>query len=123
MSPTIRKYIPVMAAGAVVNILAGDQYEYLPFNARVQFAIIHNATATITLDCAVFSGSDILQQSGPPTVKTTGAVNPDDFLLDDDAGAGERLNVQLRNIGTAATTGVGPGTAGGGEVCVRITPL
>lgn len=122
MSPTIRKILPTIAAGAVASILAGDQYEYLPFNARVQFAVVVNQDATHTADVAVFSGSDILQQSGPPTVKATGAIYPDDFLLDDDAAAGERLNVQIRATGTAALAGA-PNTVGGGEVVVRITPL
>ena len=121
--PTIRKAMPALAAGQSVNILQGDQYEYLPFNARVQFAVIHNSTATQTADVSVFSGSDVLQQGGPPTIKAVGAVYPDDFLLDDVAAQGERLNVQLRNTGTAAWSAAGPGTAGGGEVVARITPL
>jgi len=103
--PTIRVRNIAAAGSTTVFPLQGNQYEYLPFNARVEFAIvghdggtggvIQNARAT------VFSGSDILQQQGPITDKSAvtaqsqDAVYPDDFLLDDVAAAGERLSVQL----------------------------
>jgi hypothetical protein len=110
--PTIRVTTTNLAANSTAFPLSGQQYEYLPFNARVEFAVVANAA---TIDVAVFSGSDILQQSGPPTNKTTPVVYPDDFLLDDVAMAGERLSVQLRETGGVATTDI--------ETVVRITPL
>ena len=110
--PTIRVTNTNIAANATVFPLAGSQYEYLPFNARVEFAIISSAA---TIDCSVFSGSDVLQQGGPPTTKATPPVYPDDFLLDDVAMAGERISVVLRETGNVATTDV--------ETVVRITPL
>jgi hypothetical protein len=111
--PTIRVVTTNLPANSVAFPLQGQQYEYLPFNARVEFAVIANAA---TVDVAVFSGSDVLQQSGPPTLKTTIIpVYPDDFMLDDVARAGERLSVQLRETGAVATTDI--------ETVVRITPL
>jgi len=103
--PTIRVQ-NIAAAGAItVFPLQGNQYEYLPFNARVEFAIVGHDGATADVVSAaratVFSGSDILQQQGPITDKSAvtaqsqNAVYPDDFLLDDVAAAGERLSVQL----------------------------
>jgi len=88
--------------------LQGNQYEYLPFPARVEFAIV-GAAAGPSVDAAevdainatVFSGSDILQQQSgitnktDTTAQTKNAVYPDDFLLDDVAAAGERLSIQL----------------------------
>jgi len=112
--PTIRRRT-VIAAGegpTTVFPLQGNQYEYLPFNARVEFAIVGNAAlsdgsgpgTSADIDkvtATVFSGSDILQQQSGITNKTQttaqskDAVYPDDFLLDDVAAAGERLSVQL----------------------------
>jgi len=103
--PTIRVQNIAAAGATTVFPLQGNQYEYLPFNARVEFAIVGHDGVTADVVAAtratVFSGSDILQQQGPITDKSAvtaqsqNAVYPDDFLLDDVAAAGERLSVQL----------------------------
>lgn len=111
--PLIKITTTNLAANATSFPLQGNQYEYLPFAASVMFAVIANAA---TIDTTIFSGSDVLQQGGPPSVKTTIiSVFPDDFLLDDVAAAGERLNVVNRETGGVATTDI--------ETCVKITPL
>jgi len=103
--PTIRVRNIAQAGATTVFPLQGNQYEYLPFNARVEFAIVGHDGGTAgvvsSARATVFSGSDILQQQGPITDKSAvtaqsqDAVYPDDFLLDDVAAAGERLSVQL----------------------------
>lgn len=110
--PSIRATQSV-AAGADYSPLIGNQFEYLPFNARVSFAIIadqDDVTAT------VYSGSDVLQQVGPVSNKGASGVivNPDDFLLEDISMAGDRLNIAVHN-GAAAAAAV--------QVAVIITPL
>jgi len=110
--PTIRVTTTNLAANAQAFPLQGNQYEFLPFNARVEFAIVANAAG---IDVTVYSGSDVLQQNGPATVKATPPLYPDDFLLDDVAVAGERLNVILRETAGVATTDI--------ETVVKITPL
>ena len=124
--PTIRVQnggdTQLLVAGATLFPLQGNQYEYLPFNARVEFAIVgHEGTDAVvpTVRATVFSGSDILQQQSGITNKTQttaqskNAVYPDDFLLDDVAAAGERLSVQLNSIAGSATV----------QTVVKITPL
>jgi len=108
--PTIRRRTTVAAGDGPQTVfpLQGNQYEYLPFNARVEFAIVGHAggAALVPADidrvtATVFSGSDILQQQSgitnksATTAQSQDAVYPDDFLLDDVAAAGERLSVQL----------------------------
>lgn len=111
--PLIKVTTTNLAANATSFPLQGNQYEYLPFAAQVNFAIIANAA---TIDTTVFSGSDVLQQGGPPSLKTTiVSVWPDDFLLEDTAGAGERISVVNRETGGVATTDL--------ETAVRISPL
>lgn len=112
-SPTINVTTTNLAANATAFPLQGNQYEYLPFDAQLEFAIVANAA---TVDVTVYSGSDVLQQGGQPTVKTTiGVVYPDDFLLADVARRGERINVVLRETGAVATTDI--------LTVVRITPI
>jgi len=103
--PTIRVKTVLEATAQTVFPLQGNQYEYLPFNARVEFAIVgrDGATAGVVdlVTATVYSGSDILQQrsgitdKSQTTAQTQNAVYPDDFLLDDVAAAGERLSVEL----------------------------
>jgi hypothetical protein len=110
--PTIRTSTTNIAANGTSFPLQGNQYEYLPFNAQVEFAVIANAAGILV---TVYSGSDVLQQAGAATVKSTSPVYPDDFLLADIAMAGERISVELRETAGVATTDI--------ETVVRITPL
>ena len=110
--PTIRTTTTNLGANATAFPLQGNQYEYLPFNALVEFAVVANAAGILS---TVYSGSDVLQQAGAATVKATSPVYPDDFLLSDVAMAGERISVELRETAGVATTDI--------ETVVRITPL
>ena len=103
--PTIRVQTVAGPAATTVFPLQGNQYEFLPFNARIEFALVgRDGTTGGIIDgvtATVYSGSDILQQRSGITNKTNttaqtqDAVYPDDFLLDDVAAAGERLSVEL----------------------------
>ena len=112
--PMIRKKTDTTDGGTFFP-LQGSQYEYLPFNALLEFAIISNTEAnTAGADATVYSGSDVLmEKSGVDSKTVLNAIYPDDFTLQDVAAAGERIGVQL-DVG-----------AGGGEclTVVRITPL
>lgn len=124
--PTIRvrTALDTNSQNTTIFPLQGNQYEYLPFPARVEFALVGEAATSSNIDeirATVYSGSDVLQQQGPITNKsdvtagTRSAQYPYDFLLDDVAAAGERLSVQMdiKNVGTTGTV----------DTVVRITPL
>ena len=108
--PTIRAAFTA-GAGATVFPLAGNQYEFLPFPAALEFAVLGAAAG---LQVTVYSGSDLLQQRGPATVKVTPVVYPDDFLLTDVARTSERLSIEVNNPTGAPIAG---------EVVCKITPL
>lgn len=110
--PTIRVNTVNLAALAVAFPLQGQQYEFLKWPARTQFAIVASAAGILA---TVYSGSDLLQQAGATVVKATPTVYPDDFFLDDVALAGERLSVELRETANVATTDI--------ETTVIITPI
>jgi len=125
--PTIRvQNVSIIGQAQTVFPLQGNQYEFLPFPARVEFAIVgRSATAVDEVDlvtATVYSGSDILQQrsgitnKSDTTAQSKSAVYPDDFLLDDVAAAGERLSVELNIPGTVAADLLI-------DTVVKITPL
>jgi hypothetical protein len=99
--PTI-KVTSNLAANGVANPLTGSQYEYLPWPALIEAAILADAGDAINAD--FFSGSDVVMQNSPLDNKavTAAIVYPDDFLVQDVAGAGERLGLTLRETAGAA---------------------
>lgn len=112
--PTILVQTTGAAAGATVNPLQNSQYEYLPFDAMVEFAVYADTGDTWTV--SVFSGSDVLMQNATAPILATASpiIYPDHFFLNDVAAAGERLGVQAVN-GTGAVADL--------RTLVRITPL
>lgn len=82
--------------------LRGNQYEILPFDAVVEFAITTDIAET---RATVYSGTDLLQQSSPLDVLAAAnpQLYPDHFILKDVAAAGERLSVDLVKISGAAS--------------------
>lgn len=111
--PTIKRRT-ALAANATVSPLVGSQYEYLPFDALVQFAIL--ADAGDSVNASVFSGSDVLLQNElvDNLALATPIQFPENYEIEDVAAAGERLGIQLTE-----TAGL-PATV---RTIVRITPL
>ena len=102
-----------LGASSTARPLQGSQYEYLPFNAFVEFAVQADATGVLA---TVQSGTDVLQEEGPVQLGTINAqpAYPDAFFLQDVAAAGERLNIVLRDTSGAARVV---------QSVVRITPM
>ncbi|MEN8184449.1 MAG: hypothetical protein ABFS46_18140 [Myxococcota bacterium] len=111
--PLIKETV-TLAANETANPLQGSQYEYLPWAAAVQFAILADAGDVIR--ASVFSGSDVLQQESQIDTKPVAdAIQfPWDYNLEDVAMAGERLGVTVTDAS---------GLGGVVRVAVRITPL
>jgi len=114
--PTIKVVTPLDNVGTFFP-LQGSQYEYLPFDARVEFAIVSNGPSIVSSPTAtVYSGTDVLQQRAPIDKEADKAIKyPDDFLLDDVAAAGERLSVEIEEVTGTALEQV--------TTVVKITPL
>lgn len=93
--------------------LAGTTYEFLKFPALVEIGIVTDATGVLA---SVSSGPDILMEEGPVQIRAINVapVNPDDFLLTDEAAPGDRINVTLRDTSGAARVVM---------TAVKITPL
>jgi hypothetical protein len=98
--PFIGKRI-ALSASTTVSALADDQFEYLPYDALVQFALSADATGVLM---TIFSGGDLLMDEGPVPIGTINVFPkyPDDYHLEDVAAGGERLKIRLRDTSGAA---------------------
>ncbi|MCS6946953.1 MAG: hypothetical protein NZM12_04995 [Steroidobacteraceae bacterium] len=85
------------------NLLAGNQYEFLPYDASIEFGLVGDTNAA-DLRVDVYSGQDVLLENGTISAANRVPVYPDDFLLTDVAAAGERIKVRVRNTAAAART-------------------
>lgn len=109
--PMIQVTGSVAANSVNDNVLTGSQFEYLPYNASVEFGLVGSATG---LQADAYSGSDVLCESMAISTQNRFPVFPDDFTLTDVAAGGERLKVRVRNTTAGALTYF---------VGVRITPI
>lgn len=83
--------------------LQGNQYEFLTFPAKLEFAIQADATGVLA---TVYSGSDLLMQEGPVQLGTINVQPkyPDDYFLQDVGDVQDRINVILRDTSGVART-------------------
>jgi hypothetical protein len=99
--PLIQSSASIAASSVNDNLLTGSQFEFLPYNASLRFALNGSATGLVA---DVYSGQDVLaEQMGVNTLNRV-PINPDDFLLSDVAGAGERIKIRCRNTTAGALT-------------------
>lgn len=111
--PLISLSTALSANATVDNVIAGSQFEFLPYDAQLEFGIVGNGTlGDILVD--VYSGQDVLMEAGVISILARTPVYPEDYTLIDVAAGGERIKIRLRN------------TTGGALVvntAVRITPI
>ena len=116
--PTIKVITPAgVAAGATVNPLQGSQYERLPFDAMVGFAVFQDVVGD-QVRATIHSGSDLLfEDAQVDTLAPATPIKPsEDIQVQDVAGAGEKLGLTLRNAAAVVT-------AGAIRTLVIITPI
>lgn len=99
--PAIQNSVSVAANAVNDNVLSGSQFEYLPWNARLDFGLVGSATGLL---CDVFTGQDIIAESWAPPTQNRFPINPEDYTLSDVARGGERVKVRARNTTGGALT-------------------
>lgn len=99
--PVIQGSVSVAANAVNDNVITGSQFEYLPYNAKIDFGLVGSAAGLL---CDVYSGQDIVAESFAPPATNRTPVNPDDFTLTDVAAGGERIKVRARNTTGGALT-------------------
>lgn len=99
--PAIQGSVSVPLSSVVDNVLSGSQYEFLPFDAALDFGMNGDANGG-DLRVDVYSGMDVLLENAPMSILNRIPVYPDDFVLNDAAAAGERIKIRVRNTSAAA---------------------
>jgi hypothetical protein len=112
--PVIQGTTSVAAASVNDNVLQGSQFEFLPYNAFLEFGLNGDANGG-DLRVDVYSGQDVLMESSPMNIQNRLPVYPDDFTLQDVAAAGERIKIRVRNTNAGAARSI--------NFAVRITPV
>lgn len=99
--PLVQNRITIAGLGVNDNVLSGSQFEFLPYDAALEFGLNGDANgADLRVD--VYSGSDVLLENAPMSTQNRVPVYPDDYQLNDVAAAGERLKIRVRNTNAAA---------------------
>jgi len=112
--PVIQGTVSIPASDVRDNVLTGSQFEFLPYDASLEFGLNGDANgADLRVD--VYSGQDVLMENAPMNVQNRLPVFPDDYSLTDVAGAGERIKIRVRNISAAGPRSI--------NFAVRITPI
>jgi len=112
--PLIQASVSVPLSSVNDNLIAGSQFEFAPYNALVEFGINGDANGgDMRID--VYSGNDMLTEQMVPNIVNRSPIYPDEYLLQDVVGRGERIKIRARNTSAAAARVVFFG--------VRITPL
>lgn len=112
--PVIQGRTTIAASSTNDNVLTGSQFEFLPYNAQLEFGLNGDANgADLRVD--VYSGADVLMENAPMSAQNRIPLYPDDYQLTDVAAAGERIKIRVRNTSAA----------GGRDIlfAVRITPI
>src|SRR5216683_1353688 len=87
-----------IAAAAVSNIIAGWQYEYLPWPARIKLLV---RAPVATLKLTVFSGSETIQEESPVQSGGTAGVTPSELntpAVSFQAAGGDRLKLVIDEV-------------------------
>lgn len=96
------------------NVLAGSQFEFLPYNALLEFGLNGDANgADLRID--IYSGQDVVVEQMIPSVQNRAPVYPDDYVGNDVSAGGERIKIRVRNTSAAAARTI--------FFAVRITPI
>lgn len=95
--PLLKKRTTMTANGQAFP-LQGDQFEILPYDAYVEFAVLGDTGASVRV--TIYSGSDLLAQSALADILAVASpiLYPDHYNLNDVAALQERLSVELLEV-------------------------
>ncbi len=99
--PVIQNSVSVAANATNDNVIAGSQFEFLPYNAFLEFGLVASAAGLVA---DVYSGADTVAESFALSTANRFPIYPDDYPLNDVAAAGERVKVRVRNTTGGALT-------------------
>jgi hypothetical protein len=89
-----------VAAGATTNLLAGQQYEFMPGNMAIAIGLTVPAASAGALFADVYAGPTLLIAAMPipgETAAGRGPIADQDYVLRERLRAGTRLSINVRN--------------------------
>jgi hypothetical protein len=94
--PTVKTSSTLAAVGDRVNVMAGSQYEYPSFPARVRVKAVGNPGDSPNIE--VYTGDTLIMQSSPldELAVTIPLQDLHGYLVEDVIDAGERIGVFLQ---------------------------
>lgn len=99
--PTMQNSISVAANAVSVNVLAGEQFEFLPSNAQVTLSV---AGSAVGLNTSLLAGGVTLINDQAMNGANHFPVIPDDVLSQEVVPGGARLLLTFRNTTAGALT-------------------
>lgn len=93
--------VSVAANSVSANVLAGEQYEFLPSNAQVTLSTAGSAAG---LNCSLLAGGVTLINDQAINSQNRFPVIPDDVLSQEVIPGGARLLLKFRNTTAGALT-------------------
>jgi len=109
--PLVQNTVSIAANATLENAMAGSQFEFLPYNAMLEFGLQGSAAGLVA---DVYSGQDVLAEGMALPLQNRYPLYPDDFNLNDVAAGGERIKVRIRNTTAGALSAFW---------AIRITPV
>lgn len=97
--PVVQNTASIAANASLENVMAGSQFEFLPYNAFLEFGLQGSAAGLV---CDVYSGQDVLAEGMAIPLQNRYPIYPDDFNLNDIAAGSERIKVRIRNTTAGA---------------------
>jgi hypothetical protein len=92
---TIQKNASIVTVSTTANVLSGEQFEFLPYDAHVE---VLGSIAATGMTWSMYANNELLFSGLVPNIKAgNNPVYPDDLLLSFDAAAGTRLVLSMTN--------------------------
>lgn len=90
----IQSQVALLTATINDNILAGNQFEFVPTRSIIEFGLVGSATG---LECDVLIGSRAIITRMLPSIANRFPIYPDDYTMKAGAMGGERIIIRVRN--------------------------
>lgn len=100
--PLLQRTDSIAANGFNSNVWTGSQFEFAPYDAFIEVGVLGSATG---LQMTFATGADVLAIDQAVTVVTAAnvyPVYPDQYVMNDVVGVGERIVEAIRNTTAGA---------------------
>lgn len=91
----------VAANATVENLITGSQFEFAPYAAQIEVALLASASGLVA---DVSTGQDVVAEAIAVNPANRFPLLPDDYHIVDVVAPGERIKIRVRNTTAGAIT-------------------